>query len=175
MTGELIGKSIRLRLVETVDAEYIVSLRTNAALNAHLSAVSPSVVAQAAWIERYKHRERAGSEFYFLIERLDGTRCGTVRVYDLTADSFCWGSWILDQNKPSTAAVESALLVYQFGFDGLGLAGSHFDVRKENDAVVSFHKKFGAEVVGEDGQNWYFKISKGAVNLMRQKYQRLLV
>ena len=30
---------------------------------------------QRAWIEAYKTREDAGSEYYFVIERKDGVRC----------------------------------------------------------------------------------------------------
>ena len=90
----------------------------------------PDLASQQAWIRKYKQDEANGSQFYFIIERLDGTKCGTVRVYDLREDSFCWGSWILNESKTRYSALESAFLVYRFGFEELGFKNSHFDVMK---------------------------------------------
>lgn len=156
-------KTVRLRSVEVSDAGYILSLRLDSKYNKFLSGVSPDLGSQVRWIERYKLNEAAKEEFYFIIERLDGVACGTVRIYDLKADSFCWGSWILDKNKTRYAAIESALLVYRFGFNVLGFAKSHFDVMKGNDKVVSFHKKMGATQISEDLDNYYFEISQDSV------------
>ncbi|WKU19953.1 GNAT family N-acetyltransferase [Advenella alkanexedens] len=157
-------KTIHLRLVEPNDADFILKLRLDNRYNQFLSSVSPSVDAQKKWIENYKQDERIGKEFYFIIERLDGVPCGTVRIYDLREDSFCWGSWILNEDKTRYAALESAFLVYQFAFDILGFKKSHFDVRKGNQKVVAFHTKMGAIQVDEDDDNYYFEITEDAVN-----------
>ncbi len=157
-------KTIHLRLVEPNDADFILKLRLDNRYNQFLSSVSPSVDAQKKWIENYKQDERIGKEFYFIIERLDGVPCGTVRIYDLREDSFCWGSWILNEDKTRYAALESAFLVYQFAFDILGFKKSHFDVRKGNQKVVAFHTKMGAIKVDEDDDNYYFEITEDAVN-----------
>lgn len=158
------SKNIRLRLVEESDAEFILSLRLDDRYNTFLSKVSPDLASQQAWIRKYKQDEANGSQFYFIIERLDGTKCGTVRVYDLREDSFCWGSWILNESKTRYSALESAFLVYRFGFEELGFKNSHFDVMKGNDGVIGFHKKMGAQVVSEDRDNFYFTIDKAAVD-----------
>jgi RimJ/RimL family protein N-acetyltransferase len=157
-------KSIGIRLVEPSDAAFILSLRLDGRYNKFLSKVEGNLEAQERWILDYKTEEKAGNQFYFIIERLDGTQCGTVRVYDFREDSFCWGSWILNEEKTKYAALESAILIYQFGFDNLGFSKCHFDVMKGNDRVISFHKRFGAEVVGEDSENFYFEIKKDIVN-----------
>lgn len=157
------AKTIRMRLVEENDAEFILALRLDEHYGKYLSSTDASVSKQREWIRRYKQGEQAGIQYYFIIERLDGVRCGTVRVYDLREDSFCWGSWILNQDKTRYAAVESAFLVYQFGFEVLGFAQSHFDVMKDNKRVIAFHQKMGAEIVGEDEKNLYFTIQKAAV------------
>jgi RimJ/RimL family protein N-acetyltransferase len=83
-----------------------------------------------------------------------------VRLYDFQDDSFCWGSWILDRNKSRYAAIESAILVYDIGFDCLGFSRSHFDIRKENKRVIHFHERFGAKMIGEDEFNVYFNLSQ---------------
>lgn len=160
-------KTIGLRLVEEQDAEFILSLRLDERYNRFLSGVTPDVEAQKAWIRKYKNDEAAGLQYYFIIERLDGTPCGTIRIYDLRPDSFCWGSWILNENKTRYAAIESALLIYEIGFDQLGFAKSHFDVMKGNEGVISFHKRMGAVVTGEDEQNFYFEITRESVEKAR--------
>ena len=157
------SKTIRLRFVNEIDAEFILKLRMDERYNQFLSSVSPDLKAQREWITKYKTDEAQGSQFYFIIERLDGTPCGTIRVYDLKEDSFCWGSWILNEDKTRYAALESAFLIYQFGFDHLGFKKSHFDVMKGNENVIAFHKKMGAIQTGEDQDNYYFNITQDAV------------
>lgn len=99
------SKSIRLRFVEDPDAEFILSLRLDDRYNTFLSSVSPDVEAQKKWIRKYKDDERNGIQYYFIIERLDGTPCGTVRIYDIRNDSFCWGSWILNEKKNTVCSI----------------------------------------------------------------------
>ena len=163
------SKSIRLRFVEETDAEFILKLRLDEKYNQFLSAVTADLQSQKDWIKKYKSDEKNKKQFYFIIERLDGTPCGTVRVYDLKKDSFCWGSWILNEDKTRYAALESAFLVYKFGFEVLGFKKSHFDVMKGNERVISFHKKMGAVQTGEDEQNYYFEITNSAVYAMQEK------
>lgn len=167
---KLESKTIRLRLVEESDAEFILSLRTDNRYNNFLSKVSSDLQAQKDWIRSYKKDEEEKVQFYFIIERLDGTPCGTVRIYDLRAESFCWGSWILNQDKTVYAAVESAFLVYEFGFNELEFKKSHFDVMKKNKGVVSFHEKLGAVKIGEDQDNFYFEITQSSVEQAKKKW-----
>lgn len=136
-----------LRLVEPDDAAFICELRSDPALNKHLSASSPDVEAQRAWILRYKEREASGSEFYFVI-RCDGNDVGVVRLYDFKEidgkPSFCWGSWIIKPPRPPGLVNFSAAMIYELGFDALGFERSHFDVRNENTGVIAFHTRAGA-------------------------------
>lgn len=171
-TTSLNSKTIRLRLIEESDADFVLQLRLNPKYNAFLSKVTADLEAQKRWIKNYKIEEEIGQQYYFIIERIiDSKPCGTVRVYDLRYDSFCWGSWILNEDKTISSAIESALLVYDFGFNVLNYNSSHFEVVKGNDAVMSFHKKFGARVIGEDEQHIYFDISKIDVNKIRRKFK----
>jgi RimJ/RimL family protein N-acetyltransferase len=136
--------------------------------------VSPDLEAQISWIESYKHSEKAGEQYYFIIERRDGLPIGTVRIYDLREDSFCWGSWILNKDKTRYSALESAFLVYEFGFDVLGFKKSHYEVMKGNERVVAFHQKMGAVIIGEDEDNLFFTISKTAVDTSKVKLSALI-
>lgn len=163
------SKTIRLRLVEESDAEFILKLRLDEKYNQFLSSINPVLQSQKDWIRRYKIDEKTREQFYFIIERLDGTSCGTVRIYDLKKESFCWGSWILNESKTQYAAIESAFLIYEFGFKILGYKKSHFDVRKDNEKVISFHKKMGAIQINEDEQSYYFEITMQAINAVKEK------
>jgi RimJ/RimL family protein N-acetyltransferase len=163
------SKSIRLRYVEEADAVFILKLRLDERYNQFLSSVNANLQAQKDWINTYKDDEQAGKQYYFIIELLDGTPCGTIRVYDLIENSFCWGSWILNENKTRYAALESAFLVYKFGFEKLGYKKSHFDVMKGNSKVISFHEKMGAKKIAEDLENFYFNITSPDVEKARIK------
>ncbi|HEA3697852.1 TPA: GNAT family N-acetyltransferase, partial [Escherichia coli] len=111
---------------------------------------------QKVWIRNYKQKENNNEEFYFIIETLDGIPCGTVRIYDIHNNSFSWGSWILNESKTRTAAIESALLVYIFGFDIKGYSRCHFEVMKGNEKVISFHEKFNAKRTHEDDIHYFY-------------------
>lgn len=152
--------TIEMRLARPSDAEYIYSLRINPVYNQHLSSAPPTVEAQAQFLKGYVEREQTGKEYYFVIKnKATGLDCGTVRIYDLREGSFCWGSWILDTNKPRFAAIESALFIYDFGFGALKFGSSHFDVRKDNVRVISFHERFGARRVDENEIDVFFNLS----------------
>lgn len=154
------GVQLALRVVERDDAEYIHGLRTDPAYNTHLSEVTGTAVDQRNWIARYKSREADGHEYYYVIERLcDGQRCGLVRLYDITDDRFTWGSWILDENKPPKAALESAVLSFGTGFDQLGKELAFIDVRRGNTRAISFYRGFGMTETGADELDLYFTYS----------------
>lgn len=164
--GPVVGHATRLRLVEEGDAEYIFALRMNPAYNTHLSTVTGSPETQRAWIRGYKAREAEGREYYFVAERLDDNRrCGVVRVYDIRDGQFTWGSWILDENKPAKAALDTAMSVYRFAFDVLGLTTAIYDVRRDNERTLAFHDRFGGRRTGEDAENIYYEIP---VDLFRE-------
>ncbi|WP_422049018.1 GNAT family N-acetyltransferase [Shimia sp.] len=152
------GKWLNLRLAQPSDAGYIHQLRMDPTYNLHLSAVNGTVQDQEDWLHRYKTREAAGVEYYYVIERRSDARpCGLVRLYDIEKSQFTWGSWILDQNKTPKAALESALLIYVKGFEELGLSKSVFDVRLDNARTLAFHRRFGAVETGRDAQDVFFE------------------
>lgn len=174
---KLKAKSIYLRLVQENDAKFICDIRNNKDLNLYISSSANDEYIQKEWIKAYKERENLGIEYYFIICRnSDDLPIGTVRLYDFQDNpkSFCWGSWILNENKTQTAALESALLVYQFGFDILGFEQSHYDVRKDNEKVHSFHTKMGAMKINEDKDNIYYIFTKQAHKKNQAKYVKFL-
>lgn len=171
-TPRIEGKNLVLRAARPADAAFILSLRLNAAKNRFISPVSPDVQKQADYLRGYVERETVGIEYYFIMEDKVGNALGTVRLYDFQGDSFCWGSWLTVPDAPSFAAIESALLVYDFAFDSLGFQRSHFDVRKGNEKVIAFHTRFGAKVTGETELDLLFSFSKQDYQTTRAKYRK---
>ena len=168
------GKNINLRTVEIEDAEFIFSMRQNQNKTKYLSKVTGTVESQKEWIKNYKQREENKKEFYFVIESKDKEKLGLVRMYDFQDDSFCWGSWLIKEDAPKTTAIESALQIYEFGFYNLGFEKSHFDVRKGNDKVIAFHKRFGAKIINEDELDYFFNFEKSDFEITKEKYKRYL-
>ncbi|HIF9399490.1 TPA: GNAT family N-acetyltransferase [Photobacterium damselae] len=177
MLDKIEAKTVGLRLVQPSDAEFIYNLRINDNLNKYLSSVSGGVENQRQWIEKYKEKEQNDEEFYFIIYRKETQEAiGTVRLYDFIKDknSFCWGSWILNEDKTRYSALESALLVYELAFKKLDFEQSHFDVRKNNIKVIGFHKKFGAVKVDENELDYFFIYKKSDYLEYSKKLTRFL-
>ncbi|MBU1689241.1 MAG: GNAT family N-acetyltransferase [Gammaproteobacteria bacterium] len=171
MKPYVLGKSIFFREVMIEDAEFIIKLRTDPEKSRHISVTSGDIEKQKGFIASYLQSQ---TEYYFVICDLNRRSIGTIRIYDVRDNSFCWGSWILADDAPRNAAIESALLIYDFAFFSLHYQKSHFDVRKKNIKVVDFHKRFGALIVGEDDLNYYFEYDRATYLNLRPKYQRYL-
>lgn len=172
---EVSGPRLKLRVVMPRDAAYIHALRTDAAYNAHLSAVTGTVADQRRWIEAYKLREAEGAEYYYVAERLDdGRRCGLVRLYDIEDDHFTWGSWILDKNKPSKAALESAILSFGIGFGQLDKTMAKIEVRQENNHAAAFYRRFGMVQTGCHMSNIYFRYLRERYLADRERHLAVL-
>jgi len=168
------GKNINLRTVDIKDAEFIYEMRQSKDKVKYLSTVNGTIDTQKEWIKNYKIRENQQQEFYFVIESKNHKNLGLIRVYDLSKESFCWGSWIITESAPKTTAIESVLQIYKFGFYQLGYKKSHFDVRKGNKKVIDFHKRFGAKIVNENNTDYFFYFYEKDFNKMKIKYKRYL-
>lgn len=160
------SKTIRMRLIEEADAEFILKLRLDEKYNIFLSTVKPDLQAQIDWIREYKKDEQAKKQFYFIIERLDGTPCGTYRIYDLTEEYFTIGSWILNEDKTRYAAIESTMLTAKFGFENLGYKKVRFETMKNNKTTINFIRGAGGIDIGEDETFYYFEVNEFVYNIM---------
>lgn len=165
------GKSLVFRNAVEADAEFIHLLRSDDNKSRHLSQTSPELSRQIAWLNDYAGKN---DQAYFIIETKDSVPLGTVRLYDSQVDSFCWGSWILKDGAPQSAAIESALIVYAYAIDQLGFKQAHFDVRKGNESVWRFHERFGAERTGETELDYLYRIGWEKIRIARQHYKKFL-
>lgn len=168
------GPNLVLRLIHPDDADYVYGLRINPTYNRHLSEVRGTADDQRHWIEAYKSREAQTLELYYIIERRDGTPCGTVRLYDIKAESFTWGSWILDHNKPPKAALESAILSFGVGFEELGLERAIVDVRIANTHAEAFYCRLGMTEMHRTEQDIFFTYPRARFDADHAGYLAIL-
>lgn len=168
------GPNLTLRLIRPDDADYVHALRTDPAYNRHLSEVRGTAEDQRRWIEGYKAREAELRELYYVIERKDGTRCGLIRLYDIGANGFTWGSWILDHNKTRKAALESAVLSFGVGFDDLGVSKALVDVRIGNDKALAIYQRLGMIELRRDDHDIYLTYPRYRFEADRAGYLAIL-
>ncbi|MES2785420.1 MAG: GNAT family N-acetyltransferase [Pseudomonadota bacterium] len=165
------GKTLVFRDADSTDAGFILSLRSDPVKSKHLSKIPGDLNAQLEWLSRYSVSD---SEAYFVIENHLGVPLGTVRIYDARGDSFCWGSWILVKQAPTSAAIESALMVYRYALEFLNFGSAHFQVHQENERVWRFHERFGAERISADEVQYEYKMSNAAIKTSLERYRRFL-
>lgn len=165
-----VGPNLTLTLVELEDVDYIHTVRRDQNLNKYLSQTSGTVEDQRKWVQNYKYRENAGTELYYIIKRHDGIRCGLVRLYEISALSFAWGSWILDNNKTEKAAWESSILSLQIGFELLQLDLCKIEVIKNNHKARSIYDRLGMKIVGSDNFKFFLEYRRTDFQLALSKW-----
>jgi len=173
LKDNIAGKHVLLRTAEEADAEFILKLRLNPKLNKFLNETDPSVEKQKAWISA---KQRDPNDYHMIIQGLDGAALGVIAVYDIDykEKTFEWGRWIIAENAPYYAAIESALLVYHLAFDILNLELALFGVQLQNAKVISFHKQCGAKITKEDEKGAYFSFSKKDFSAFSKRYKKFL-
>lgn len=135
------GFGFSLRLVQEDDAEFILRLRAMPHVRGTVGDTVPDVESQLRWMRDYFVRE---GDYYFIIEGKDGVPVGTVALYNLKERSAEWGRWIILPG--AAAALPSAALIHQIAFDELQLTELLGCVVSTNVKVLSFHRRFGAQV-----------------------------
>lgn len=157
-------KGIKLRFVETDDAEFIVSIRNNEKKSRFISKTSPDVEAQKQWITNYKEREQQQMEYYFIASD-DNEDFATYRVYKIDSGLPEIGSWV---SKPEYSNVKNSIkvdvAVKDFVLNELNFDTIQFEVRKQNTSVNSYHKLFQPELIRTDEENNFYLLKKETFN-----------
>ncbi len=163
----------RLRFVDESDAAFILKLRSNPLLSKHLSATSNILEDQISWINKYKTRERSGTEYYYIYTEGDRRR-GLYRLYSINKVSFTIGSWLFEPSKEFKTPMIIDLLMGDLGFLHLKKPIMLFDVRKDNKRVIRYHNIKKPLLYNEDNQNNYYLIQAKDWHLSRSNVLNLL-
>lgn len=163
------------KLVEIEDAEFILRLRNNPELSAHLSETSTKIELQKEWIKEYKKRERRGIEYYIIcIDPKTNRKLGLNRIYNITSSEFEVGSWLYEPNLEISTSIIGDIIARSFGFEFLNVDICVFNVRKENKSVLRYHLGYKPEIVNEDEKNIFFKLSEEAFKFQKYKLLKIL-
>lgn len=148
---ELDHYGLHCRLVTEDDAEFITALRADARLGRYIHTGDGDVEAQKAWTRKYKEREAAGEDYYFIFSK-NGENIGLCRIYniDWTHLSYTSGSWVMKPGLSIDVAMIPSVIMGEIAHQILGLLVDIYDVRKGNKQVLSFHRNvLGAIEYGE--------------------------
>lgn len=156
------SNNLILQLVEENDANFILKLRTDANLMKYLSKTDNSLVKQKEWIKDYKKREKLREEFYFKAISIEGEDLGLVRLYniDLKTRELTFGSFIMKNEHPKYAAIETIILVMNYAFDNLKMKKVLLDVRVQNKKAKAFYQRFGFKKIFENDLDEFYELSK---------------
>jgi RimJ/RimL family protein N-acetyltransferase len=166
---------LHYRCVNKEDADFIFKLRANNTLSKYLTQTNGTIRDQEEWIGNYKIKEAAKEEFYFIYETERKQPLGVNRIYNIKETQFEVGSWLFDPMVSSKfESIIADIIAKDFGFEELGVGFCVFEVRKENQKVSQYHKRFNPEITGEDDLNYYYKLSYKNYIAHRNKLLNLL-
>ncbi len=175
MTRFYEGKRINLREADAHDAEFTLELRlANQHLNEFLTKIDNDVEKQRRYIINHQNK---GEDCYFIMESKDGERYGTVRMSDVTEDSFLPGSWIIKKGAPGYVAYETYFTIFDYAFIELNKKHCVLDVKKNNIANIKLHTRMGAIIRNEnsDDDRFFFDFSRETYLKARKKYERFTI
>lgn len=156
---EITRYGVTVRLVTETDAEFITQLRSDKRLGRYIHSSDGDVEKQIQWTREYKKREIQGTDYYFIFS-VGNIPQGLCRIYNINDNYGTVGSWICRPDIEQNVPVLTLILTRDILFDILQLDIDYFDVRKDNKKVLRCHELFGAEKIGEDGDDLLFKLEK---------------
>lgn len=182
---KLQGRYVNLREVRVEDAEFIFDLRRSEKAR-YLDAISDNVEDQINYIKNYLIKD---NEWYFIVENKKFQPLGTLRISHVGKEKitlgsldiknndknyFVIGAWLMIDNATSEESIEGEYLLKRYAFEVLNLEKNYFDVRKGNKRVLNFHKMYGASVINEDDENYYFELTKENFLINSQKFLKMI-
>ena len=172
MTIALEGRGIVIREAELEDANFILALRLDEERTHFLGKIENDLEKQKQYLVENKKKK---DDLYFIVENMQGERFGTARIYNITAETFTYGSWIIRKDAPYNIAIETYFLVSDCAYYVLRCQRAEFDVMKMNESVVNFHQRMGSLIVSQDEHRYYFRQTLFEYAVMRKKYKRYVV
>jgi hypothetical protein len=165
-----------LKFVSEYDADFILKLRTNKIKSKYISFTKNDLESQVEWIKRYKAREKAGDEYYFIAYDDNNEAFATYRLYNKTNKSIEIGSFITKHNYLNPInAIKLDILMKEFVFESLNFDQLNFEVMKLNVSVVKYHMEYKPHLIGEDEKYFFFVQDRETFNLNKLKFRKLFL
>lgn len=157
MQTEFSKFGLNVRLVTVEDAEFVASLRNNTHLSRHIHQVETGVDVQKEWIAKYKIREQAGQELYFIFLDKD-VKVGLYRIYEINDTSVTIGSWVFSSESKTKDSIKADIIIKDFVFENFPGRRLLFDVRKQNKSVNKYHRKYSPVVLYETELDYFYEL-----------------
>lgn len=155
-TNNFVLKSVCIK-----DAKFILKLRMNENLNKYLSQTGASLEGQKQWLRNYKLRQKQGLEYYFKVCDKSDNDIGFIRLYNVdNKNKVCtFGSFILKEDRPKLAAIESMVCIIKFAFYDLKMNKVVLDVRVKNEHAKKLYKRFGFQKIDENDLDEFYELT----------------
>lgn len=149
---------LKVRLVNENDADFIISLRSNANRTKYMITLNDEIESQKKWIQEYKKREKDGLDYYFIYSNNQEKPIGLNRLshIDYDAKSGKASSWIAIEGLKYEAII-MVLLGNEIAFNFIGVDQTWGELHKDNMSAYKVLKLFGYKL--EDIGTKYFKSS----------------
>lgn len=173
---ELKSKNIKAKLVKEEDSEFILKLRNDENLGKYLSKTDVSLEKQKEWLRNYKEKEKNNNEFYFKAEDKNGD-VGFFRLYNIDKEKkeLTFGSFIMKNDRPKYAAIESMILAMEFSFNVLEVSKVLLDVRIKNERAKHFYQRFGFKKTHETELDEFYELTKeDYLKMYEEKYKEFI-
>lgn len=163
-----------VRLINETDSEFIVALRTDTVLGRFINPTNSSVHEQVNWVRKYKERESAGTDYYFIYSQ-NGEPMGVNRLYNITKTEFTGGSFVFKRNCPFEIPVLATLIQLDIAFNMLGKELMYGDVRLDNHKVLKFHKLLHVEFTNQSDIDQFIRYRKETFNRRKPIIESMLL
>jgi len=163
---------LQARLVNEDDAEFIIKLRSQDKAR-FMNSVSTNVEQQKDWIRQYKIREELGQDYYFVFYQNE-IPCGLNRMYNIQKDSFVGGSFVFLPDCGFETPIYSQLMLLHIGFELLNKSICFGNIHKDNKNAIKFNRKFGADFIYEDENEYFILMSIKTYFEVKNKFESIL-
>lgn len=138
---------LTFRFVNEGDAEFVYKLRSDPTLSKYIHDIHGGLEGQVEWIRKYKEREAAGQEYYFIFFK-DGKPLGLNRLYSFHDTTYTGGSWVMVPNSPMEVVLAVPIIMREIAFEDLGMTfEDNYDATHvDNKKVIKFNKMFGCKI-----------------------------
>lgn len=135
---------LKVRLVNENDADFIISLRSNANRTKYMITLNDEIESQKKWIQEYKKREKNGLDYYFIYSNAQGKPIGLNRLshIDYDAKSGKASSWIAIEGL-KYEPLKMLLLGNEIVFNLIGIETTWGEVHKMNKGAIKIFELFG--------------------------------
>ena len=166
---------LHVRFVDEHDAEFILSLRTDARLGQYIHSTENDVLKQIEWTKEYKIRERKGTDYYFMFEMPIGNKLGVSRIYNVTDSTFETGSWVFKRDAPFGSAFLGDIICHEIAFEMFPDKTNLHDIKKANYGVNKYADEFHPILISETEDTRYFKNDKENYTFYKNLYLEKLL